>query len=323
MLLRMRASIWLVAIWAGCRTAPPPLNALRPAGDRTDDGSGVLARASTDLRQLAVVDSSAAPVASAADGRNPWQAGSPATGGITYGSYQPPALPDDPPVAAPYGTVSGPPARTTGTITGIVRWTGAVPAVVATPCGPWSSVRLGARNGLGSVVVSIEKPTRVHDAALPEYDFEQRATKAGCSVQPQLLVAKRNHEIWFATDAASAQLDVRGATPSTVALGPFGATMLQPQREFITVAQAGMMPGFVRIVDTPLYAATDDNGAFVLENVVPGTYQLRFWHPPIVTVEHGQVTWGPPLEVQRHVSVRAGGVANLTVELGSANRAAN
>lgn len=318
----MRASIWLVAICVACRTTAPPLNALRPAGDRTDDGSGVLARASTDLRQLAVVDSSAEPVASPSDSRNPWQTASADTGGITYGNYQPPPLPSGPPPATPYVTTSGPPARTTGTIAGTVRWTGTVPTVVTTPCGPWSSVNVGARNGLGRVVVSIDKPTRVHDAALTENDFEQRAVKVGCSVQPQLLVAGRNHEIWFATDGASAQLDVRGAAPAAVALAPFGAALLAPQGEFITVTQAGMLPGFIRVVDTPLYAATDDNGAFVLENVVAGTYELRFWHAPIVTFEHGRPTWGPPLEVRRQVTVRSGTVVSVTVELGSANTAA-
>ena len=318
----MRASFWLVAICVGCRTASPAINALRPAGDRTDDGSGLLARASTDLRQVAVVDSSAEPVASPSDGRNPWQSERAENGGVTYGNYQPPALPESPPVATPYRIVSGPPARTTGTIAGTVRWIGAAPAPLFTSCGPWSPVRLGARNGLAGVVVSIDKPLQVHDDALAESDFEQRATKVGCSVQPRLLVAGRNHEIWFATDGAGSQLDVRGGVPATKTLAPFGATLLAPQGDLITVTQPGMLPGFIRVVDTPLHAETDDNGAFVLEMVVAGTYELRFWHAPLVAFDHGQPQWGPPLEVRRQVTVRAGAVVNVTVDVGSANHAA-
>lgn len=39
-------------------------------------------------------------------------------------------------------------------------------------------------------------------------------------------------------------------------------------------------------VDNPYYAVTDANGAFSIEDLPPGTYRLKAWHPILGTQEH-------------------------------------
>jgi plastocyanin len=38
------------------------------------------------------------------------------------------------------------------------------------------------------------------------------------------------------------------------------------------------MSAFIVVAEHPYYTITDDHGEFILENVPPGTYQLRVWH---------------------------------------------
>jgi hypothetical protein len=39
------------------------------------------------------------------------------------------------------------------------------------------------------------------------------------------------------------------------------------------------MESWAMAVNNPYYALTDENGAFSIENIPPGTYQLVVWHP--------------------------------------------
>ncbi len=50
-------------------------------------------------------------------------------------------------------------------------------------------------------------------------------------------------------------------------------------------------------VENPYYVMTDDQGHFSIENVPPGTYDLRAWHPGIKPVIKQPVTIGPSKEL--------------------------
>jgi len=77
------------------------------------------------------------------------------------------------------------------------------------------------------------------------------------------------------------------------------------------------MSAYVWVVDHPYYAVTDAKGAFRLEDVPPGRYTLRFWHPGWTAtpqVAGGQVSgyaYGPPLQHVAAVEVAAGGTAKV------------
>ena len=53
------------------------------------------------------------------------------------------------------------------------------------------------------------------------------------------------------------------------------------------------MQSWAIAVDNPYYVLTDENGRFSLEDVPPGTYDLRAWHPGIKQVVKQQVTIEP------------------------------
>ena len=53
------------------------------------------------------------------------------------------------------------------------------------------------------------------------------------------------------------------------------------------------MQSWAIAVDNPYYVLTDENGRFLLEDVPPGTYDLRAWHPGIKQVVKQQVTIEP------------------------------
>ena len=53
------------------------------------------------------------------------------------------------------------------------------------------------------------------------------------------------------------------------------------------------MQSWAIAVDNPYYVLTDENGRFFLEDVPPGTYDLRAWHPGIKRVVKQQVTIEP------------------------------
>ena len=53
------------------------------------------------------------------------------------------------------------------------------------------------------------------------------------------------------------------------------------------------MQSWAIAVDNPYYVLTDENGWFSLEDVPPGTYDLRAWHPGIKQVVKQQVTIEP------------------------------
>ncbi len=60
------------------------------------------------------------------------------------------------------------------------------------------------------------------------------------------------------------------------------------------------MQSWAIAVDNPYYVLTDENGRFVIEDVPPGTYDLRAWHPGIKQV------------VKQHVTIEPG--VNLTID---------
>lgn len=53
------------------------------------------------------------------------------------------------------------------------------------------------------------------------------------------------------------------------------------------------MESWAIAVDNPYYVLTDQDGRFSIDNIPPGTYHLRAWHPSIKTVIKQQITVKP------------------------------
>ena len=82
------------------------------------------------------------------------------------------------------------------------------------------------------------------------------------------------------------------------------------------------MNAYVWAVKHPYYAVTDDKGAYVLENVPPGTYQVKVWHEGITAepvLKDGEIVdynYGPDLTpAPKSVTVESGKDATVDFEL--------
>jgi plastocyanin len=66
------------------------------------------------------------------------------------------------------------------------------------------------------------------------------------------------------------------------------------------------MVAFIKVVDTPFAAKTDDKGQVVLKGLPAGQVQVRVWHPYLK---------GPANEIVRTVAVPASGAPQQTVQI--------
>jgi plastocyanin len=66
------------------------------------------------------------------------------------------------------------------------------------------------------------------------------------------------------------------------------------------------MVAFIKVVDTPFAAKTDDKGQAVLKGLPAGQVQVRIWHPYLK---------GPGNEIERAVTVSAAGAPLQTVQI--------
>mgnify|MGYP002065539880 FL=1 len=65
------------------------------------------------------------------------------------------------------------------------------------------------------------------------------------------------------------------------------------------------MESWAMAVNNPYYALTDGNGAFTIENIPPGTYQLVVWHPQTGPGIAKMVTIQPDGKLVEHLSLLA------------------
>ena len=70
------------------------------------------------------------------------------------------------------------------------------------------------------------------------------------------------------------------------------------------------MVGFIKVVDTPFAAKTDDKGQAALKGLPAGQIQVRVWHPYLK---------GPGNEIVRTIAISASGAPLQTVQIDTRN----
>ena len=193
-----------------------------------------------------------------------------------------------------------------GTIRGAVRLAGAleqkklVVTVDQSVCGKDKDAEdllVSADKGIRNVVVSLQKPaTDVKPVVPPPVQMDQKQ----CIFVPRVVLVPAGGTVEFLNGDRLLH-NLRGQAKDNP---PFNRT--QPKGRTIPIAFKApeiiridcdlhpWMRAWVVVAEHPFYALTGEQGEFVLENVPPGTYTLRFWHESLGTLTRPvTVTAGP------------------------------
>ena len=318
----------------GCQ--PASKQPLSPAGSDRDDGHGLLARASSKMmtsnadepglfparRAARVPDDDDAQYGGSAYGGDPY-GGDGAFGGATYAAYVVPAW--------GYPSVNRQPpyvpkADLRGAIEGTISWRGAMPTLTTT-CGVITPVRTGAKRTLAGAVVYLERVTTGRPLMHASGELRPATVggvivKRGCSFAPPVQIVT----------PIPAQLAINGdrkAARVSISLPQGGkrTTELQEGGRIAIAMKTGVLrvegedgtlgAAFALGLETPAYAITDETGAFRLDELAPGTYELVAWFAPLPSLVNGRLTYGEPLTVKRSVRVDGERTVHIDLALGT------
>jgi hypothetical protein len=207
-----------------------------------------------------------------------------------------------------------------------VSWASAPAArTLSSPCGEIDnpSLRLGPHNEAGGAVVYLEKVTQGRPMPYGNKPLETggMVEKTPCVLRPAAQVLSpapsvisvfndENREVVVAKNAK--------AEPVTVKLAPGGFRQVAVGLGITTIAdEAGVLaPAHIIAPGHPYFAITDDSGKFKIGDVVPGTYKLVVWHPPVVTSwRDGKPVYGAAVTETRTVKVGSYATAKADVTL--------
>lgn len=324
-------AVALLAGGCGGKSLPAPLSA---AGGELDDGTGLLYRASikyetgTGTEPEGFADDTAAPSVPSDEyggfvygggtyGGSPY-------GGASYGTWQ--------------GNYSTQPANRqpsyaiesladAGAVSGTVRWS-TVPAHrrVRSPCGEIDNptLRVGAHGEAAGAIVYLDQILAGRPYAMGQNRLlvvGGTLEKRGCALLPAAQVVSpvpTAVTVFNDAERVTAVARTAGAEPVVAPLAPGGFAQLGIAAGVTVVADepGRLVPAWIVAPGHPYFAITDDAGRFRIDDVVPGTYKLVIWHPPVVSGwVNGKVQYGAATVVTRTIKVTASGTAKLDVAL--------
>lgn len=183
-----------------------------------------------------------------------------------------------------------------GTISGSVKWVGAIPHSAPYPiardtgvCDPESHkatdlerLILGPQGGVANTVVYLKNISSGKALDLPPQrrHLDQRA----CRYVPHIMIVPAGSDLVMnSSDATLHTVHMDGAATFNLSFPfpnrPNTRTMTQPGIVHLRCNGGHVwMNAEMMVVTHPYYAVTDESGEFQLTNVPPGTYQVVAWH---------------------------------------------
>lgn len=186
--------------------------------------------------------------------------------------------------------------RDGGTISGTVKWSGAVPHLAAFPitkdqsiCDPDAKkttdlerLIVGPDGGVANTVVYLKNVTAGKALTAPEQ--RRHLDQRHCRYIPHILLVPEKAELSMqSSDATLHTIHMEGAATYNL---PFPFPNQVNARTMSTPGLVNLrcngghvwMNAEMMVVPHPYYAVTDESGRFELTNVPPGTYQIVAWH---------------------------------------------
>lgn len=183
-----------------------------------------------------------------------------------------------------------------GTISGTVKWSGAVPRNLDFPitkdpqiCDPESKrttslerLIIGPEGGVANTIVYLKDITSGKALELPEQ--RRHLDQKQCHYIPHILLVPQNGTLdMVSSDATLHTIHMDGAASFNL---PFPFTNRVTSKTMSTPGLVSLrcngghvwMNAEMMVVSHPYYTVTDESGRFELTNVPPGTYQIVAWH---------------------------------------------
>jgi hypothetical protein len=232
-----------------------------------------------------------------------------------------------------------------GTITGMVKWSGAMPrsatvAITKDPqiCDPDAQktrdlerLIVGAQGGVANAVVFLKDISRGKAIDLPLQ--RQFLDQKQCRYEPHILLVPANAKLQMkSSDAVLHTVHMDGAATYNLPF-PFPNQVISrdmPATGLVNLKCNGghtWMNAEMLVVSHPYYAVTDESGKFELSNVPPGDYEIVAWHEgwgiarqegsfDVLTGKRiTRPAFTPPREWEKRVSVDANGSATVNFVL--------
>jgi len=231
-----------------------------------------------------------------------------------------------------------------GTIRGDVRLAGKMPRILqlavtkdANYCGGKKSsprLRVGKSRGVQNAIVWLED---VPEGKSTTSDNKQlRLDQFKCEYNPHVLLLPygssldivnsdpilHNVHTYDESDAGKTLFNI--AQPIKGQRTTIKQTQFKRPGLYSATCDAGhpWMNAYIMVTEHPYYALTDVNGNFILENVPPGTYELKMWHEGVVVVKTEMENGKPkaykfeePYELVQEVTVKERGQVKANFDL--------
>jgi Carboxypeptidase regulatory-like domain len=235
-------------------------------------------------------------------------------------------------VATPTGAYEVVTVQDGGTITGTVKFVGALPKLGSTPVTKNRDV-CGEHKASEALVLSAAKGVKGGVVLL---EGVARGKKGGGEV------VLDNSQCVFVSHVTGAGLkdrvSIRNSDPILHNTHGFRGTptafnvAMPTKGQMIEVTKYLKSPGVIRVLcdahphmsawlivhDSPYFAVTDDTGTFSITDVPPGTYKVTMWHAgfrPRGAGKDGRQTYDEPRTVRRAITVAPKAAATVDFEL--------
>jgi hypothetical protein len=219
-----------------------------------------------------------------------------------------------------------------GTLSGVVRFVGTPPKLDAVPVSSHREV-CGEQKVSEALVVGPDRGVRGSVVSIAAVAKGKKATG-------ELLLD--SHRCLFVSHVSALAVGDRARVKNSdpilhSARGVSGAStvfnLALPRREqFVDITRRLTQPGVVRVLcdahphmvawlivhDSPYVAVTDEQGAFRIADVPPGTYKVTMWHEgfrPRGVDRDGRTLYDAPRTITKDVTIAPRGAAMLEFEL--------